>query len=462
MANGINPVAQALGGLTQYLMVENQRLDQENKEKKINLAAENIAERYKNLPPDATISDIQKLQYQLIEDAAAIGGLQENLPLITSLYQSTVATKEYEKAERRDSALAKFIQERYGVSGDFGGQIALALTEFQRAGEREVNTRDASGVATLKIFNDQLEEIGKIETDAVGFDTQWQWEKRRMDYAYGQDISKLKYKHELDMQALGVGSGTSANVPQYAGYDPYEGTRGTGGIPLYKHHKLGGTYYYDKSSGGLKPYWGPLERISTKTNITQVKDVLQTLQENKDTFQPERMGYLQTIGGLGLGFLQDITDNKLITDDEAQMTLATVEQIDAIMQTPKGQAKIKEAFEDLDPEEQAQLGQYFDKYTKSLTNQMGYEEIIKQTVPSTVYDGPGLISDTDYEKGSLALFQVFGGEVPAQVSAPILTYIANAAGVNVNSVNEQTFRNLSRREQEVVMKRLLPYLNYTE
>src|SRR4030067_422208 len=189
-ANTGNPISQALSGLTQYLMIENERLDAKNKEKRINLAAEQIAEKYQNLPPDATIGDIQKLQYQLIEDAAALGGLEANLPLMSSLYQNTLASRQMEKAERQDTALYNYVSKRYGLdlSPEVGGTAAFNLAQFKRQGEREVNTMEESGKTSLKIFDESLKEIGNIETSAVGFDTQWSWKKKEMDYQYGQQL----------------------------------------------------------------------------------------------------------------------------------------------------------------------------------------------------------------------------------------------------------------------------------
>lgn len=452
-----NPISQALGGLTQYLMIENQRLDQENKEKKINLASELIAERYQQLPPDATIADIQKLQYQLIDDAAALGGLQENLPLLSSLYQSTVATKEYEKAEKRDTALANYIAQRYGVTGDFGGQIAMGLAEFQRAGQLNVPTQTEEGKGVLKIYDDQLKEIGRIETDAAGFETKWQWQKKAMDYEYGQKASLMKMEYGLKNAGM---NGTGTTAASYPGFDIIEGTRGQGGVALYKHHKNGGTYYYDTKSNMLKQYWGPLEKVTSKTEMGKIKDSLQALRDTQDTFMPEREGLLTTIGTMGLEVLNDLTDEKLVKDDEGKLNKNTVQQIDNILRTPEGQKKLQEIYADLDEEEQLAVGGYLTQYNTSLSNQMYYQELIKANMPTTEYDGPGLISDTDYEKSSLALNQVFSGQVPNEVSAPLRSYIAQVAGINPQNVNETTFRMLTRREQEQIMKRILPNLSY--
>lgn len=453
-----NPVTQALGGLTQYLMIENQRLDQENKEKKINLAAEQIADRYQNLPPDATIADIQKLQYQLIEDAAAIGGLQENLPLISSLYQSTMAGRELQKNERRDSALQQYIADKYGVTGDFGGQIAMGLAQFKRQGEHGYDVMGEDGTSRHVIFDEGGNKIFETNINDAGFNTQWYWKKKEMDYGYQQDLGKMKFKQQLDLEAL---SGT-AGMPSFSGFDLMTTVKGVGGETLYKHHKNGGTYYLDPTTNKLKPFWGDYRKVSTVSDVKQVRDVLDTYQKNAETFAPQRLGYLQALNKNNKSFIEDLVGPLAVDEKNGDLTLGAVGQLDTFLQSPDAEAKLAEVYGDLNDEEKAAVGDIMGKYTASLSNQMYFQDVIRSSMPTSEYDGKGLISDTDYEKSSMALFQVFGGQVPEYVSAPIMKYIADTAGINVNGVNEQTFRNLSRREQEKIMKRIIPYINYTE
>jgi hypothetical protein len=71
-----------------------------------------------------------------------------------------------------------------------------------------------------------------------------------------------------------------------------------------------------------------------------------------------------------------------------------------------------------------------------------------------------MTTDEEYERGSLALMQIFSNKVPDQISAPIKQYIADASGVNPRDVSETVFRTLARRDQEVIIKRLAPYAKY--
>jgi len=117
-------VADALKGLTSYLHAENKRIDEEFKEQKIDLSAELIAKKFQELPPDATPQELQKLQFEAIENAAALGGLQENLPLISGMYNSAMQTRSLVEQERRDEALAESIQETLGVDV---GQMSVKM-----------------------------------------------------------------------------------------------------------------------------------------------------------------------------------------------------------------------------------------------------------------------------------------------------------------------------------------------
>lgn len=456
-----NPISQALGGLTQYLMLENQRLDEEQKEQKINLASEKIAEGYQSLPPDATIADIQKLQFQLIEDAAALGGLQENMPLLSSLYSNTLASREMEKVERRDSALYKYLAANYdleGLSPEMGGEITMGVVDFKRRGQRDIPYMNEKGETVLNVYNDDFSLASTMKTSDFGANQQWQWDKKKMDYAYGQDIAKLKYAHTLSNPSQ------SASGPQIAGYDLYTNSQGIAGETLYKHHKNGGTYFLNKKTGALEPYWGQIQKISGQTQTAQVQDVLQTLQTNADTFQPERLGLIQTLSKLegGSNFLKELVGADLPVDKDSQLSMGAVTAVDQALRQPNGMAKLKELYEEADEDDRAGIGNIMTYYNTNLSNQMNIENIVKSTMPNSPYDGPGLLTSEEYERSSEGLFQIFSGKVPDQVSAPIRSYIAKIAGVDVRNVNESVFRTLGRQQQDLIMQKLLPIIKYNQ
>jgi hypothetical protein len=456
-----NPISQALGGLTQYLMLENQRLDEEQKEQKINLASEKIAEGYQSLPPDATIADIQKLQFQLIEDAAALGGLQENMPLLSSLYSSTLASREVEKVERRDSALYKYLAANYdlkGLSPDMGGEITMGVVDFKRRGQRDVSYMDAQGKTVLNIWNDDLTLNKSIPTSDFGVNEQFEMDKKKMDYAYRQDLAKLKYAHTLSNPNL------SASGPQVAGYDLYTNNQGIAGETLYKHHKNGGTYFLNKKTGALEPYWGQIQKVSGKTGTDQVQDVLQTLQTTTSTFQPERLGLVQTLSKIdgGKDFLEALVGGALPVDKDMLLDNGAVTAVDQALRQPNAMGRLKSIYGDMNEEKAAKVGAVMQYYQQNLSNQMNIENVVKSTMPNSPYDGPGLLTSEEYERSSEGLFQIFSGKVPDQVSAPIRSYISKIAGVDVRNVNESVFRTLGRQQQDLIMQKLLPIIKYNQ
>lgn len=442
-----NPISQALGGLTQYLMIENERLDQEQKEQKIDLASQRIAERYQNLPPDATIADIQKLQYQLIEDAASLGGLQENLPLISSLFQSTVSTREMQKVEKRDAALQQYIADKYGVQGDFGGEIAMGLTQLGRQMERNFDVTLEDGTSKHRVFDANGKMIFETDLNQAGFATEWAWKKKAMDYAYQQDINKISFQHKL--------TNPTETAPSFPGMDMITTVKGVGGETLYKHHKNGGTYYLDGTTGKLKQYWGDFKKVTSAGEMKTIDDALGNLKKNADVFQPQRLGMIQSLQNTD--FLKKLTGGQTLpVDEEKQVTLGAVGLVDTFLQDPNAITKLQELYEDMNDEEYQRTSEIMERYKQSLTNEQYFEKLIQSNLPNSAYDSPGLITDTDWENASVVLNKVFNKQVPEQYIAPIMDIIAKTAGVNINSASEQTFRTLTRRQQEDIMRRMLP------
>lgn len=455
-----NPISQALGGLTQYLMIENQRLDAEQKEKKINLAAEQIAEGYQNLPPDATISDIQKLQYQLIDDAAALGGLQENMPLLSTLYQGAMTTREMQKMERRDSALFDYVSRKYGLDGlspEAGGEVAASMVELRRNTEREVPYTDAQGRSVLNVYNDDGSLAHTMKQSDFGPGEAWPYEKQKLDYAFNQDLKKLNYAHNLANPTL------TASGPQITGMDLYTNSQGVGGETLYKSHKNGGTYFLNKKTNQVEPYWGQIQKISGKTGTGQVQDILATMQTNTNTFQPQRLGLVQTLGKVdgGLDFMKALTKTTDLPQDKDDiLSMGAVTAMDTALRGPDAMKKLQTLYEETPEEKRGPIGEIMQAYNSSLSNQMNFENMIKSTMPDSPYDGPGLLTSEEYERTSEGLFQIFNNKTPDSVSAPIRSYIAKIAGVDVRNVNESVFRTLGRQQQDKIMQKLLPLIKY--
>jgi hypothetical protein len=302
-------VINAMKGLTQYLMIENQRLEVEREDKKINDAATQIAEAYKNLGPNATMEDIRKLQFASISNASNLGVVQEVMPLINQMQSSTLQTFAYNQTEKIRGATEKFLENRYGTElPDGADPVAISNLMFQRQEKEDVV--DSEGKTWAVKFDDTGKEIGKRLVNAIGTkDKLDQYDKQKgIDYKW--DSRLLRDKANLTNSMSGNGTTTG---PNFAGFDPLLNYQGQNGEILYKSKKGRGVYAL-QPNGSLIFYNG-----QPQPTKGAVKDAI------------EMLGYKQQIEGvIGSGLNKqmqimlsteagriaytDLTGNELPTD----------------------------------------------------------------------------------------------------------------------------------------------------
>ncbi len=307
-------VVDALQGLTQYLSSENERMKAEDKEKRVQLAAEHIADSFQNLPPDASPQDIQNLQFELIEDAASIGGLQENLPLISGLHQSQMQTREITKLEEQDKALGSFIEEEFGISGQgLSGAQLSQVAQLLKSYEEKYTIRDEKGKSRIEKYNHQNEKIFELEVDALGFDEQFAFAKREMLFKHGLDKDLARFKHGLTSAGLG---GNVAH-PELLGKKFLKGQQGSKGELLYED-KGGRLWTINKKGETVRFAGGPGSIISRKGAGAPIKDILTTIQESREAFGKDRYAIANSllISEKGQQLLEGITGQDI--DDLVQ------------------------------------------------------------------------------------------------------------------------------------------------
>ena len=101
-------VLQALRSFRQYLSEENKRMAEEERQQNVNIAAQEIANRFKKIGDSASESDIRSLTFTTISDAAKAGVLPQVQGMISSFSQDAIKTAEGKSEE----------QFAIGLSGD--------------------------------------------------------------------------------------------------------------------------------------------------------------------------------------------------------------------------------------------------------------------------------------------------------------------------------------------------------
>jgi len=263
-------VINAMKGLTQYLMVENQRLAVEREDKKINDAASQIAEAYKNLGPDASIEDIRKLQFASVSSASDMGVIQEVMPLINQMQASTLQTFAYNQAEKIRSTTEKFLEDRYGTQlPDGTDPVAMSNLIYGRGEKDEIVEADGKTYAVK--FDDLGKETSRRVVSAIGTDEKLDQYRKQKEIDYEFDSKLLRDKANYT-NATGGLTGNGVTGPNFAGFDPLLNYQGANGEILYKSKKGRGVYAL-QPDGSLLFYNGQPQ--PTKGNA---KDVVETMQ----------------------------------------------------------------------------------------------------------------------------------------------------------------------------------------
>lgn len=445
----MSQITDALVGLTQYLSAENQKLDQQEKEKRVQLAAEHIAQQFQKLPPDADPKQMQALEFSLVEDAAAMGGLQENLPLISSMYQSAMQTRELEKQHQQDAALGQFATQEFGIDtpGVTGAQ-KIQLAQLMKKYEKEYQVVDDKGVTWAKRFDNQGEEIFNLKVNSVSFDDKINLMKKEAFFKQGlmKDEAKFKLGLQKDLAKYEYGLksdysiGSNATGPQLTGYKFLKGQQGPGGEVLYEKDKGGGLFTINKS-GQLVAYTG--EIISRKGQGAPVTDVLKSIQESRQTFGPIKFDaaqqLLSTDQGMRLiegliGHEPQINQDKSGNDIISSGDLTALENALTTMDQEDINKKLKEVYSDEEIKPTDLPVTALNLFNLAVHNQQAVEKQLYNMLPENNYNK---ITDVKtWNTGVEGVRNILknNSNVSDSLKAPILTYIAKHLNLPDSSV----------------------------
>jgi len=148
---------QSFQGLTEYLRSENVLMEEKRKEKRSSITAFKIAESFQKVDPDADENTYRKLAYELIQNAAKMNTLKEDLPLISNLYSDSLKNLELSKQRKEDIALKGYAGEQ-GFEGpkDISGLRMIDLMKFEseqeRLSERQVSQILPTGENVLSVY----------------------------------------------------------------------------------------------------------------------------------------------------------------------------------------------------------------------------------------------------------------------------------------------------------------------
>jgi len=318
-------VAEALKGLTNYLRAENTRLDAEFKEAKIDLSAEMIAKKFQELPPDATPQELQKLQFESIENAAALGGLQENLPLISGMYNSAHQTRSLIEQEKRDEAFAEGIEERLGI--DVAGMRPadmLQLFQADISSRKDITSENLAGQTILETFNvkgdvtfkKMISPLGRQQKLDIEFGQQTRLTKMTSDFALRNALALQQNKFDLEAnEKYGL-----TGVRQFKGMDFLRAQTTPEQGQLYEPKKGGGLFLLQ--DGGLVAYQGD---VIPRKAPQSAEDIVDLIQKNRDLNQIQRfrLGTMLGASEQGRDMLSAILGRKVTKSEVIKTNKAT-------------------------------------------------------------------------------------------------------------------------------------------
>lgn len=180
---------QQMKGLAEYLRAENKDREVKLKEQKVNISAQRIAQAFEDLGPETDAKSVRKLTFDLVEDAAGLNALKENMPLISSMYSSSLAFLEQMKQEKEDAVLGDYLKSvgapvRDGVSS----KTNMAIYGIEKQGERSVPSVSESGAKALKIYDIRGNLTQTIDTDPRTYAQEWEQKKKELEFQYRKQL----------------------------------------------------------------------------------------------------------------------------------------------------------------------------------------------------------------------------------------------------------------------------------
>lgn len=423
-------VADALQGLTQYLFTKNQQLDKKDQEKRVQLAAEHIAEKFQQLPPDADPREMQQLQFELIEDAAALGGLQENLPLISGLYSSALQTRQLTKQESQDEALGKIISQEFGIEGEgLSGAQKSQLAQLFKQYETQYQTVDEQGYTFMKRFDMHGKEIFNLKVNALGTEEQFGMFKRQALFQHGLAKDLLQTKAALENAPDVVG-------PDLEGYKFIPGQQGPNGELLYKDAKGKGLYTLNKKGQVVK--WDGRPIINRKGAGANITDVLKGIRDTQDTFSPIKFQAVQELIATkeGEAFVRKVTGQRTLTErnkqtgkqDVSGSVLAALETYVTNTEDADINAEINALFADKETKRGDAFNQPLNKFALASRNQQSIERQLYEQIPESPLDN--ITDPKTWNEGQEELEYIFENVSGVDsLSAPFFRVIGDQLGI---------------------------------
>ena len=468
----MSEVTEAIQGLTQYLFTENQRLDKVDKEKRVGLAAENIATKFRELSPNASLQEIQALQFELIEDAAAIGGLQENMPLIAGAYQSVLNIRQLERDEHQDKVLADIISTKFNIdTKGISSDQAIDLIQLEKSTERSLDARGPEGKNFNIVFDALGKETFRFEIDAVGFKEETDLFESRARFS--ADLNLAGQKELVRFKAKEKGS---------SGMKFLQNKKGSKGELLYEGSD-GRLYTMNRSGEFLRYAGGRNSVIDVKGLGAETKDVLGTIEATEDIFGPEQYFLLSGVfeGKKGEKLIEELagtTDIRKFDKDAHKQVLTSgaIKRVEAFFSQPK------DKIDDILYGKRNARGELIDKDEPGLLDELEIDEVsIKllddfrlafvtkralvgqqlDLLPETIYDR--ITSPLEWDKGVNTLeFLLTNPGVPDSISAKVRKFLQqNIPLADSSAIGMEHFPLLDFGLQKILIKEAAKYTGVT-
>ena len=493
-------VADALKGLTQYLFVENQRLDKQNKEKKVELAAQRVAKRFQSLPPDATQQDIQQAEFGAIEDAAALGSLKENLPLIGGLFRSILQTRSSTIAEAQDLALNKAVEGQFGITapGTSGSQL-LQLSGSVIQSRQHSKIQDESGQTYLATFDSQGKEIPdtRFKVNPDNYEAQFERGKQKADYNLQTQEKLIRFqtnetirlnqvKAKLKQGPLIYGIGSDGEIPSNM-VTPMKGYQTPDGQPLFtsKVNNLPMVLAKD----GYRYYTG--KQVKSQQVGGDTHDIMTSLQDVRQTFSTAQKEQILSMAGIEapngktadevINAITGSTGDLVVTGDNSDINIVNTDVIPKIdsylSHAPEEQTKIlnralkdKDLMEDdgtIEPENQSFVNMLKTKLTTLgvlYKTKIAQRKSLMESLPGY---GENTISIDDWNTGVESLDYIFNNKnaLPDSLNNAIKSTLSNMLGIpadSLDTITMDTFRQLNQEQQIPFIKKISDNTHYLQ
>ena len=473
-------VAQALQGLTSYLMTENDRLDAEQKEEQINLAAQTIAEGFQELGPSPSLDAITKQNFESISEAASLGALGENMPLISSLYQNTLNTRQIKRQEGEDAALKQFAAERFGITTPgVSGRDAIQLATTERQLERKFDVRSAEGITTSKVYGPLGEEKFSLVVDSLGLKEQQEFQQTQALFGHGLNKDMALFEHGLKKDLLSfenefeVTAKFGQNVIE--GFKFSEGLEGQNGEPIYTlKGGMGGPYTVNEKGQPIA-YHKPTHRRkgiggSTGDSLKQLDDLRKSL--GQDVHKQAQVLLRSESGKTLISELTGLTEDEM-TDKDGNLRFEFTTALENLISSGNFQEQLATVRTSLGEDVEGGttvrgvqlLNQAQELAIGELKVASANFQNVKANILNQIPEGPygGITNVKEWNAGSEFVMNLFNpsGPLTSQQKAGMLDYIGRLVPEHIQDplgLQYEDFQNMDFKVQEEIIKFVYPYI----